>query len=149
MSVCDLIEGGMNSVGWIMRPDTSIEKGSTQIDIIYSEGKIQICRREYLTVQMLNPESLADPESGNIEKWLIVMLLSRKCSEDSDWTLHFSVSKVLSRNPLSKRNTDSSMGFELHPKYKRWKTRRVKTGLIRRNRQQRQKHSNKFRPLRS
>lgn len=83
-------------ISYLMRPDKSDEKGSTQIDIICgADGKIQLSRREYLKVQKLDSESLIDPNENKAERWCILMLLSRNSAdESSDWRLHYSVSNI-------------------------------------------------------
>jgi len=85
-----------NDITYLMRPDKSDEKGSTQIDIICgADGKIQLSRREYLKVQKLDLESLIDPTENKAERWCILMLLSRdSADESSDWRLHYSVSNI-------------------------------------------------------
>jgi len=87
---------GFNDICYLMRPDKSTEKGSTQIDILYDgDGKIQLYRREYLKVQKLDIESLVQPDNAKYERWCLMTLLSRNATdESSDWRLHFSVSKI-------------------------------------------------------
>jgi len=87
---------GLRAIRYLMRPDVSYKKGSSQIDIVYDDdGKIQLYRREYLKVQKLDMESLVDPESAKDERWCLVMFLSRDATgESSDWRLHFSVSNI-------------------------------------------------------
>jgi len=94
-SKMDSLEEG-NDVTYLMRPDKSDEKGSTQIDIICgADGKIQLSRREYLKVQKLDLESLIEPKENKAERWCILMLLSRdSADESSDWRLHYSVSNI-------------------------------------------------------
>jgi len=90
-------EGGLT---YLMRPDCEDEKGSTQIDIIVGEDKIQLSRREYVTVQEFDPESLLDPDAADAEKWSLLTLITRNGpSGSSDWHLHFSTLKTaLPRN---------------------------------------------------
>jgi len=87
---------GVNAIRYLMRPDMSLKKGSSQIDIVYDDdGKIQLHRREYLKVQKLDMDSLVDPDSAKDELWCLMMLLSRDgTGKSSGWRLHFSVSNI-------------------------------------------------------
>jgi len=85
-------EGGLT---YLMRPDCDDEKGSTQIDIITGEDKIQLSRREYVTVQEFDPESLSVPDAAKAEKWSLLTLITRGGPlGNSDWHLHFSTLKT-------------------------------------------------------
>jgi len=87
---------GLSAIRYLMRPDMSLKKGSSQIDIVYDDGgKIQLHRREYLKVQKLDMDSLVDPDSAKDELWCLMMLLSRDGTGESPcWRLHFSVSNI-------------------------------------------------------
>jgi len=80
---------------YLIRPDCDDEKGSTQIDIIAGEDKIQLSRREYVTVQEFDPESLSDPDPAKAEKWSLLTLITRNGpSGNAEWHLHFSILKT-------------------------------------------------------
>jgi len=84
-----------NDIGWLMQPDVNIEKGSTQIDIICGDSKIQLSRREYFLVQKLDREPSLNMDDERVERWSILMLFSRIGPEESSqWKLQFSASKV-------------------------------------------------------
>jgi len=83
---------GLKAIRYLMRPDMGNKKGSSQIDILYDDdGKIQLYRREYLRVQKLDMDALAEPDAAMDERWCLMVLLSR---DSSDWRLHFSVSNI-------------------------------------------------------
>jgi len=80
---------------YLMRPNCDDKKGSTQIDIIAGEDKIQLSRREYVTVQEFDPESLSDPDAAKAEKWSLLTLITRNGpSGNAEWHLHFSILKT-------------------------------------------------------
>jgi len=94
---CDQLSlDGLNDINYLMRPDMSHEKGSTQIDILYGDdGKIQLYRREYLKVQKFDVESHVEPDERKEERYCLLMRLSRDGAEESSvWRLHFSVSNI-------------------------------------------------------
>jgi len=103
-----LSSDSLNAIRYIMRPDMSYEKGSSQIDIVYDDsGKIQLHRREYLKVQKLDMESVFELDETKDEQWCLMMLLSRDdADESSQWKLHFSVSHI-------RNNCESANGNRL------------------------------------
>jgi len=86
----------LTDIRYLMRPDVSCAKGSSQIDIVYhDDGKIQLYRREYLKVQKLDMESLVQPDNNKDKRWCLATFLSRNGNEESSgWRLHFSASKI-------------------------------------------------------
>jgi len=101
-----LSSDSLNVIRYIMRPDMSFKKGSSQIDIVYDEsGKIQLHRREYLKVQKLDMESVLELDETKDERWCLMMLLSREDTVgSSQWRLHFSVSHIGNNSENAKVN---------------------------------------------
>merc|ERR1719317_1629444 len=89
----DFCIDGCDKVKYLMRPDDRDDKGSTQIDIICGDGKVQLSRREHITVQKLDDVALLEPDEDKAERWSLLMLLSRQ-GPSLDWNLHFSVTRI-------------------------------------------------------
>jgi len=88
----DAANFGSKSVNNLMRPN-SHDKGSTQIDIIFGNNKVQLSRREHITVQKLDSEILIEPDESKAEDWVLLTLLSQIGSPSTPWKLNFSVFK--------------------------------------------------------
>lgn len=89
-------------------------KGSTQIDIIFGNGKVQVSRREHFQVYQFDPESLIDLDESKAEKWSLLTLVSQSGSVSAPWKIHFSAFKDNTEKRRATTGLERSANFWAH-----------------------------------